>query len=244
MPAIKQYGGFILSGNELQQLNLKQRNEIEAHLCNYNIPLQILQMVAERCECTFDSRISGRDFARKPKLPVLLARLNDRSIMLLQQIFIDCQDSLSNFRFAVFLSSRYSPMIHKFVMDRKIAGKSGLEYFFDVCIYSRQTEELVAVGMQNNNTRRQASGRKSLREFRNAAADLKNAHPEMKGVYYASSYGYDNNDSIPSQRRSKEGQDMKGKWEATMEIKFFEYKDQIYLERKISQSARQASTNK
>jgi hypothetical protein len=232
--ATKQYDGYILSGNELQQLPLKERSEIESHLCNYNIPLQILQMVAERCGCTFDSRISGRDFARKPKLPVLLARLNDRSIMMLQQIFIDCQDSHSNFRFAVFLSSRYSPMIHKFVMDRKIAGKSGLEYFFDVCIYSRQTEELVAVGMQNNNTRRQASGRKSLREFRNAAADLKNAHPEMKGAYYASSYGYENDDS----KRQKELHDSKNKWEITMEIKFFEYRDQIYVEKKLSQTTK------
>lgn len=187
-------------------------------------------MVAERCGCTFDSRISGRDFARKPKLPVLLARLNDRSIMMLQQIFIDCQDSLSNFRFAVFLSSRYSPMIHKFIMDRKIAGKSGLEYFFDVCIYSRQTEQLVAVGMQNNNSRRQASG-KSLREFRNAAADLKNAHPEMKGVYYASSYGYEDED-----KRRKETRNTKGKSEVMMEVKFFEYKDQIYVEKKLPQT--------
>ncbi len=124
-------------------------------------------------------------------------------------------------------------MIHKFVMDRKIAGKSGLEYFFDVCIYSRQTEELVAAGMQNNNSRRQASGRKSLREFRNAATDLKNAHPDMKGVYYASSYGYEDDD-----KRQKEAHDSKSKLEVTMEIKFFEYKDQIYVEKKLSQTTK------
>jgi hypothetical protein len=121
-------------------------------------------------------------------------------------------------------------MIHKFIMDRKIAGKSGLEYFFDVCIYSRQTEQLVAVGMQNNNSRRQASG-KSLREFLNAAADLKNAHPEMKGVYYASSYGYEEED-----KRRKEARNTKSRSEVTMEVKFFEYKDQIYVEKKLSQT--------
>jgi hypothetical protein len=86
--------------------------------------------------------------------------------------------------------------------------------------------------MQNNNTRRQASGRKSLREFRNAAADLKNAHKEMKGAYYASSYGYENADG----KRQKELHDSKNKWEVAMEIKFFEYKDQIYVEKKLSQA--------
>lgn len=81
----------------------KQRLEIETRLANYNIPVQILQMVADRCECTFDTRVSGRDLPKKPKLSTLLARLNDKAIMLLEQIFLDCHDSFSNFRFAVFL---------------------------------------------------------------------------------------------------------------------------------------------
>jgi len=129
-------------------MTAKQRQEVEARLANYNIPVQILQMVADKCECILDTSISGKDRARKPKLPTLLARLNDKSIMLLQQIFLDCQDSFSNFRFAVFLSSTFSPMMHKYVMDTKISGSSKLQYAFDVCIYRRETEELVAVGMQ------------------------------------------------------------------------------------------------
>ena len=76
-------------------------------------------MVAERCECTFNAK---KDLPRGPKIIALLARLNDKSIILLKQMFLDCEDSYSNFRFAVFLSSRYSPMLHKFVMDAKLDG--------------------------------------------------------------------------------------------------------------------------
>ena len=146
-------------------LTVKQRQDVEAHLANYNIPLQILQMVAEQCECAIETYITRKELAQKPKLYLLLARLNDRAIILLQHIFLDCHDSLSTFRFTVFLSSRYSPMMHKFVIDGKISGKSNSEYIFDVCIYSRRTGDLIAVGMQNKNTKREGSDGKSLSKF-------------------------------------------------------------------------------
>jgi hypothetical protein len=141
---------------------VKQREDVEAHLANYNIPFQILQMVAEQCECAIETRSTEKEVARKPKLSLLFARLNDRAIILLQQIFLDCHESLSTFRFTVFLSSRYSAMMHKFVIDEKISGKSNSEYTFDVCIYSRRTGDLIAVGMQNKNTKQQGSDSKSL----------------------------------------------------------------------------------
>ncbi len=90
----------------------KQRQDIETRLANYNIPLQILQMVAEQCECTIEIRTTREELALRPMLSLLLARLNDRAIVLLQQIFLDCHESLSSFTFTVFLSSKYSPMMH------------------------------------------------------------------------------------------------------------------------------------
>jgi hypothetical protein len=209
-------------------MTTKQRQEVETRLANYNIPVQILQMVADKCECVLDTSISGKDRARKPKLPTLLARLNDKSIMLLQQIFLDCQDSFSNFRFAVFLSSSFSPMMHKYVMDTKISGISKLQYSFDVCIYRRETEELVAVGMQNKDESQQASDDTSLRKFLAAIKDLRALHPSIYGAYYASSYGYEN--SNPSRLVKGMGKEKEG--ERKMEIKFFEYKNTIYFESK------------
>src|SRR5215210_1439504 len=169
---------------------MKQREDVEAHLANYNIPFQILQMVAEQCECAIETRSTEKELARKPKLPLLFARLNDRAIILLQQIFLDCHESLSTFRFTVFLSSRYSPMMHKFVMDGKISGKSNSEYTFDVCIYSRRTGDLIAVGMQNKNTKQERSDSKSLSRFLGIIDDVMSAYPQLQGAYYSSSYGY------------------------------------------------------
>lgn len=203
-----------------QTLTQKQRIEIETRLASYNIPVQILQKVADRCECTFDTRVSGRDYPKKPKLSTLLARLNDKAIVLLEQIFLECQDSFSAFRFAVFLSSIYSPMMHKFVLDEKVVIRPGLEYLFDVCIYSRNTEKLVAVGMHNNEEQ-QAASSKSLRKFLAAVKDLRAIR--IQGAYYSSSYGYA--DGNPWRLASKASLR-----DESAEIRFFNYRDKIYYE--------------
>ena len=207
-------------------LSVKQREDVEAHLANYNIPYQILQMVAEQCECAIETSSSEKEVARKPKLSLLFAKLNDRAIILLQQIFLDCHESLSTFRFTVFLSSRYSPMMHKFVIDEKIRGKSNFEYTFDVCIYSRRTGDLIAVGMQDKNTKQQASDSKSLSRFLGIIDDVSSAYPHLRGAYYSSSYGY--------QPLSLTGKNAIRRKEAgeKVEIKFFEYKDKMYIENK------------
>lgn len=179
-------------------------------------------MVADQCGCTIDTQITGRELSRKPKLPLLLGRLNDRAIVLLQQIFLDCHDSFSNFRFTVFLSSRYSPMTYKFVMDGKVSGKSKLEYPLDVCVYSRQTGELIAVGMENKT--QQASDGKSLSRFLSTVDDIAGAHQSVQGAYYSSSYGYD---SLAKKAKRKSRADSE-----KVEIKFYEYKDKMYIESK------------
>jgi len=220
---------IILSTIEPELLTVKQRQEIESRLANYNIPLQIFQMVAERCECTIDPH-TRKDLPRGPKIAALLAGLNNRSIILLKQMFLDCEDSLSNFRFAVFLSSRYSPMSHKYVMDSKInGGKSKLNHALDICIFTRQTEELVAIGMQNKDTDQRAST-KSLQKFLSVVDDLTTVHPSMRGAYYASSYGYDV-DWTKASRKKRDND------EKPIEIKLFEYKDKIYFESKSASSS-------
>jgi hypothetical protein len=207
-------------------LSVKQREDVEAHLANYNIPFQILQMVAEQCECAIETGSTTKELARKPKLPLLFARLNDKAIILLQQIFLDCHESLSTFRFMVFLSSRYSPMMHKFVIDGKVSGKSDSEYTFDVCLYSRRTGDLIAVGMQNKNTKQQGSDNKSLSRFLEIIDDVSSACPQLQGAYYSSSYGYQ---PLPLARKNVIRRENAGE---KVEIKFFEYKDKMYIENK------------
>jgi hypothetical protein len=207
-------------------LSVKQREDLEAHLANYNIPFQILQIVAEQCECAIETRSTEKELAKKPKLPLLFAKLNDRAIILLQQIFLDCHESLSTFRFTVFLSAQYSPMMHKFVIDGKIRGKSNSEYTFDVCIYSRRTGDLIAVGMQNKNTKQQGSDSRSLSRFLGTIDDVIGAYPQLQGAYYSSSYGYQTL-SLTGKNAIKR-EDAREK----VEIKFFEYKDKMYIENK------------
>ena len=219
-------------------LTVKQRQDIEAHLTNYNIPLQILQMVAKQCECTIETRSTREELALKPKLSLLLARLNDRAIILLQQIFLDCHESLSSFRFTVFLSSRYSPMMHKFVIDGKISGKSNSQYTFDVCIYSRRTGDLIAVGMRNKNTTQQGSDSKSLSRFYGIIDDVSRAHPQLQGAYYSSSYGYQPLSAARKNAIQKQNAGRK------VEIKFFEYKDKIYIENKSLSNPQVGISNK
>ena len=62
-------------------------------------------MVAEDSKCdaiSSETRLKGT--GRNAKNSHILAALNDKSILLLQQIFLECQDSFSNFRLAVYLS--------------------------------------------------------------------------------------------------------------------------------------------
>jgi hypothetical protein len=183
-------------------------------------------MVVEQCQCAIETRGNEKELARKPKLPLLFARLNDRAIILLQQIFLDCHESLSTFRFTVFLSAQYSPMMHKFMIDGKICGKSNSEYTFDVCIYSRRTGDLIAVGMQNKNTKQQGPDSKSLSRFLGIIDDVSSAYPQLQGAYYSSSYGYQ---PLSLARKSAIRRVDAGE---KVEIKFFEYKDKMYIENK------------
>jgi hypothetical protein len=210
-----------------QMLTLEERQRIEARLANYNIPLQILQMVAEQCGGSLDTSVAGKGQARQPKLPLLLARLNDQAILMLQQIFLDCHDIHSGFRLAVFLSSKHGPMNHKFVMDEKIAGVSGSKYSFDVCIYNRLTGELKAVAMQNNSTGQKASDNRAISEFLHAIEDVALAHRSLYSAYYSSSYGYENASSIKKNSKSRNNDEGK-----KLEIKFLEYNDKMYFENK------------
>jgi hypothetical protein len=219
-------------------LTVKERQDVEARLAKYNIPFQILQMVAEQCECTIETRSTRKELALKPKLSLLLTRLNDRAIILLQQIFLDCHESLSNFRFAVFLSSRYNPKMHKFVIDGKISGKSNSKYTFDVCIYGRHTGDLIAVGMQNKNTKKQRSDSKSLSIFLAIIDDVSSRHSKLQGAYYSSSYGYQPLSPARKNIIRKENAGNK------VEIKFFEYMDKMYIENKSLTDPQVAISNR
>ncbi len=203
-----------------QQLSPKERQEIESRLANYHIPLQILNIIAEESNCI--EAITGRRETRgKNKEPSLISRLNDEALIQLRQTFLDCEDSHSRLRFAVLLSSKFSPASFKFVMEKSIPGGSGREYSFDVCVFSRATEDLVAVGMQNNDARKRAADAKQLNGYLDTVGDVQAAHPHLRSAYYASSYGYG---CEPSRLAAK----MQSGKAVSMEMHFLEFHDRVY----------------
>jgi len=211
---------YVLSAIE-QQLSVSERQEVLSRLASYQIPLQILELVADECHCS--EVIAGRrETHGRTNSSSLVAGLNDQSLIRLRQIFLDCKDSLSSFRFAVFLSSKFTPFSYKFVIAKKVRGKSKLEYALDVCVYSRATEDLVAIGIQNNDTEKRTSDEKSLRKFLTTIGDIVAEHPSVRIAYYASSYGYGLDPS-----RFETGI-KKADTDAKVEIKFLEFRDGLY----------------
>jgi hypothetical protein len=188
---------------------------IESRLANYNIPSQILEMVAESCGC----KMEFGSVRRRTNLAARLSKLNGQSIILLQQIFLDCEDCFSIFRLATYFSSIYNPKSYKFAMEKDVYGKSGTKYTFDVCIYERNTEDLIAVGVHNKNIEK-AADFKCLQRFLTSIKDICTIEKHMQRMYFVSSYGYENINS--AQLIKSQSMDDK--------VRFLEYKDKIYFE--------------
>jgi hypothetical protein len=205
---------FILA--KVNQLNDEERHKIESRLANYNIPSQILEMVAESCGC----KMEFGSIRRRTNLAARLSKLNGQSIILLQQIFLDCEDCFSIFRLATYFSSIYNPKSYKFAMEKDVCGKSGTKYTFDVCIYERNTEDLIAVGVHNKNIEKAADS-KCLQRFLTSIKDICTIEKHMQRMYFVSSYGYENINSA---------QLIKSQSMDDIEVRFLEYKDKIYFE--------------
>lgn len=154
-----------------------------------------------------------------------MSRLNDQSLIQLRKAFLDCEEPFSRFRLAAFMSSsRSTPSSSfKFVMERMVRGESSREYIFDVCIFSCATEELVAVGMQNNDVGGRATDARGLHEYLGMINDISAAHTSLRNAYYASSYGYELH---RSRRTAKNQQSVKK--DVNVEITFLEFQDGVY----------------
>lgn len=193
-------------------------------------------MVAERCGCNAYAATAGARSNSSTAAPRAAAKslkafgsLDDRSVVLLKQIFLECRDSLSSFRLAVLLSSRWSSLLYRFTMDETMVGKTKKKYTFDVCVRNRSTDQLVAVGMQNNDEGQRASGKETVEGFLAAVRDLCASNPSLQSAYYASSYGYRDFPLVTNKKKRLLQQQT---CEEKVEIKFFEYRDTVYFEMK------------
>jgi hypothetical protein len=206
--------------SESKQLDDQQRQRIEISLANYNIPFQILEKIADKCGCKIDARSfltrgSGERANR-------FSCLNNETILLLRRIFLDCENSFSSYRLAVYMSWNYYPKYYRFLMSQDLEGISGTKYFVDVCIYTKNTEDLVAVGIQNPENGKKTDS-KSLKAFLKSIKDICGQEKLIQSVYYASSFGYEESNDL---------KELIGKYSKINEmmVRFIEFRDKVFCE--------------
>ena len=206
--------------SETKQLDDKQRQRIEVSLANYNIPFQILEKVAEKCGCKLDARsFVTRGSGEKANR---FSSLNNETILLLQRIFLDCEDCFSNYRLAVYMSWNFYPKYYKFHINQNLVGASGTNYPVDVCVYAKNTQTLVAVGIQNQENGKKTDS-KSLKAFLKSIRDICGQEKRIQSVYYASSFGYEENNDL---------KELIGKYSKINEmmVRFIEFRDKVFCE--------------
>jgi hypothetical protein len=206
--------------SESKQLDDQQRQRIEISLANYNIPFQILEKIADKCGCKIDARSfltrgSGERANR-------FSCLNNETILLLRRVFLDCENSFSSYRLAVYMSWNYYPKYYRFLMNQELEGVSGTKHFVDVCIYTKNTEDLVAVGIQNPENGKKTDS-KSLKAVLKSIKDICGLEKRIQSVYYASSFGYEEN---------KDLKELIGKYSKINEmmVRFIEFRDKVFCE--------------
>jgi hypothetical protein len=206
--------------SESKQLDDQQRQRIEISLANYNIPFHRLDTLADKCGCKIDARSfltrgSGERANR-------FSCLNNETILLLRRIFLDCENSFSSYRLAVYMSWNYYPKYYRFLMSQDLEGISGTKYFVDVCIYTKNTEDLVAVGIQNPENGKKTDS-KSLKAFLKSIKDICGQEKLIQSVYYASSFGYEENNDL---------KELIGKYSKINEmmVRFIEFRDKVFCE--------------
>ena len=205
--------------SETKHLDEQQRQRIEGSLANYNIPFQILEKVAEECGCKIDARsFVTRGSGEKANR---FSSLNNETILLLRRIFLDCENSFSNYRLAVYMSWNYYPKYYKFLMNQNLEGVSGAKYNGDVCVYAKNTEDLVAIGIQNQKNGKKTDN-KSLRTFLRSIKDICGIERHIQSAYYASSFGYEENGDLKELIRKCRINDMM--------LRFVEFRDKVFCE--------------
>src|SRR5215207_1502436 len=193
--------------SETKQLDDQQRQRIEISLANYNIPFQILEKVADKCGCKIDARsFVTRGSGEKTNR---FSCLNNETILLLRRIFLDCENSFSSYRLAVYMSWNYYPKYYKFLMSKNLEGVSGTKYF-------------VAVGIENQKNGKKTDS-KSLKTFLKSIKDICGLEKRIQSIYYASSFGYEESNDL---------KELIGKYPRINDtmLRFIEFRDKVFCE--------------
>jgi hypothetical protein len=107
-------------------------------------------------------------------------------------------------------------------MNQDLEGISGTKYSVDVCVYEKNTEDLVAIGIQNQENGKKTNN-KSLKTFLKSIKDICGIERHIQSAYYASSFGYEKNSGM---------KELISKYSRLNNImlRFVEFRDKVFCE--------------
>lgn len=107
-------------------------------------------------------------------------------------------------------------------MSKNLEGVSGTKYFVDVCIYTKNTQDLVAFGIQNQENGKKTDS-KSLKTFLKSVKDICGLEKRIQSIYYASSFGYEESNDL---------KELIGKYPRINDtmLRFIEFRDKVFCE--------------
>ena len=162
------------------QFSRMQDNAYVEILKNYTIPDFVLKMIAKTCN-------SG--LSEKGRYPAKLESMNDKSIKLLHDIFVQHKNDnagiFTQYRFYTYVSSLYPK--HEILIDESIQGS---EKKYKVQVAVKNNGSLVAIG--ENKTIGNSINKKDITKFFDVINDIKNGEygTTLSDAIHCSSVGF------------------------------------------------------
>ncbi len=177
---VKLHGGNQMTNKGFPQFSRMQDNAHVEILKNYTIPDFVLQMIAKKCDSEFAEK--GRYYAK-------LESMNDKSIELLHEIFVqyknDDAGKFTQYRFYTYVSSLYPKC--EIIINESIQG---LQKKHKLPVAVKSNGSLVAIA--ENKPTGNSINKKDITKFFDVTSDIKNGEygTTLSDAIYCSSVGF------------------------------------------------------
>ena len=177
---VKLHGGNQMTNKGFPEFSRMQDNAHVEILKNYTIPDFVLKMIAKKCD-------SG--FAEKGRYHAKLESMNDKSIEILYDIFVqyknDDAGKFIQYRFYTYISSLYPK--HEILINESIQG---VEKNHKVEVAVKSNGSLVAIA--ENKPTGNAINKKDITKFFDVITDVKDGEygTTLSDAIYCSSVGF------------------------------------------------------
>ena len=212
---VKLHGGNQMTNKGFPQFSRMQDNAHVEVLKNYTIPDFVLQMIAKKCDSKFAEK--GRYYAK-------LESMNDKSIEMLYDIFIqyknDDAGKFTQYRFYTYVASMYPK--YEILINESIQG---VEKNHKVAVAVKNGGSLVAIA--ENKTTGNIINKKDITRFFDVINDVKNGEygTTLSDAICCSSVGF-RHDSLIELESLKKSMDVDP--ENIIHFKTVNFEDNMY----------------